>query len=396
MKKELKFLNYVFYSIAFFILLPNNLKEVPFAILGVFAIFLFAKEKKINTKEFLLLTSFFSISVLSLLYCEDLKYGFNRIEGLLPFLYLTFSYSVFSKMEIRFDQKFVHNWISIFNISNFLFLIIFGCYFYYQGVELNYNNIRTLLDQIPFINIHPIYLSITTVLGLMTCVYIFRGSTVKSLIFIIGNTSLLVLSGARATFIGFLILLFLFILFSKIDKRAKISLGLVSFISLFLLFTFNSDFKKRFREMILPVSYSTVDPNNSTSVRYAVWNCSRQQIKNSDIILGNGIGDVPTILQECYDAQYPELGKYYNTHNQYFSILLGTGLIGLISFLLFFVYLFIYGLKNKNIFLGIVIVFYLYMFIFENIMERKYGILLLLFFLLYVFNIFIRTKEEPN
>ena len=73
--------------------------------------------------------------------------------------------------------------------------------------------------------------------------------------------------------------------------------------------------------MIIPVSYAAVNTNNSTSVRIAVWDCGIQKIKSSNPIIGNGIGDVPSILQECYDAEYPELGKFYNTHNQYFSIL---------------------------------------------------------------------------
>ena len=148
--------------------------------------------------------------------------------------------------------------------------------------------------------------------------------------------------------------------------------------------------------MVIPISFSKVNPENSTSVRFVVWNCSIQQIKNTNILIGNGIGDVPLVLQECYDAHYPKLDKYYNTHNQYFSIMLGTGLIGLISFLFFFIYLFNHALKCKNNFQMISILFYIYMFNFENIIERKYGILVLFFFLFYVFDIFIRPIHKVD
>lgn len=395
MKKELTFLNYILYSIAFFILLPNSIKELPFMLLGLFSIVVFIRERKIDTKMFIILILFFVVNLFSLLYTKDLFYGLKRIEGFLPLLYLAFSYCVFSKMELRFERKFVENWILIFNGSNFVFLIIVSLYFYYQNIPITYNTIRTVFNEIPLINMHPIYLSITSVLGLMSCIYIFRNNVKKGSFLIVVNVLLLFLTGARATFIGFFMILFLVLFFGRLSLKIKFSVGVVSCFLIYFLFAFNSDFKKRFREMIIPVSYSKVNPNNSTSVRIAVWDCGIQKIKSSNILIGNGIGDVPSVLQQCYDAQYPELEKYYNTHNQYFSIIIGTGLIGLLSFLLFFVYLFIDALKNKNNFLLVLVLFYLYIFNFENIIERKYGILLLLFFLFFVFNIFTKPANKP-
>ena len=395
MKKESTFLNYILYSIAFFILLPNSIKELPFILLGLFSIVIFIRERKIDTKMFTILVLFFVVNLFSLLYTKDLFYGLKRIEGFLPLLYLAFSYCVFSKMELRFERKFVENWILIFNGSNFVFLIVVSLYFYYQNIPITYNTIRTVFDEIPLINMHPIYLSITSVLGLMSCVLIFGDNLKKCSFLILVNIILLFLTGARATFIGFFIILFLVLFFGRLSLKIKFSVGVVSCFLIYFLFAFNSDFKKRFQEMIIPVSYSKVNPNNSTSVRIAVWDCGIQKIKSSNTLIGNGIGDIPSVLQQCYDAQYPELKKYYNTHNQYFSILLGTGLIGLLSFLLFFVYLFIDALKNKNNFLLVLVLFYLYIFNFENIIERKYGILLLLFFLFFVFNIFTKPANKP-
>lgn len=395
MKKESTFLNYILYSIAFFILLPNSIKEFPFILLGLFSIVIFIRERKIDTKMFIILVLFFVVNLFSLLYTKDLFYGLKRIEGFLPLLYLAFSYCVFSKMELRFERKFVENWILIFNGSNFVFLIVVSLYFYYQNIPITYNTIRTVFDEIPLINMHPIYLSITSVLGLMSCVFIFRNNLKKCSFLIVVNILLLFLTGARATFIGFFMILFLVLFFGRLSLKIKFSVGVVSCFLIYFLFAFNSDFKKRFQEMIIPVSYSKVNPNNSTSVRIAVWDCGIQKIKSSNTLIGNGIGDVPSVLQQCYDAQYPELEKYYNTHNQYFSILLGTGLIGLLSFLLFFVYLLVNALKNKNNFLLVLVLFYLYIFNFENIIERKYGILLLLFFLFFVFNIFTKPANKP-
>lgn len=387
MKKNKETLNFLFYSIAFFILIPNKLKEIPFVILGLFSIYLYIKGIKINFKKYLFLNLFFMVNLISLLYSSNLKDGFTRIEGYLPFVYISFSYFILLKTDIKFTKNFLNNWILIFNISNFIFLICFSVYFNYLNLEINYNNIRTILDQIPFINMHPIYLSIMSILGLMTSIQFSKSNFLKGF-FIIINIFILLLSGTKATFIGFIVMAFILVLLSKKSKIVKLCLFSFTVLFTISLFTFYKDFKERFRETILPVSYNSVNPNNSTSVRFAIWNCSINLIEESNIACGNGIGDVKTLLLDCYELKYPKLDKYYNTHNQYFSIILGTGIIGLICFFAFIIYIIQSGLKSKNKFIITLVIFYLYMFIFENVIERKYGILMFLFFIFFVFNLF--------
>jgi O-antigen ligase len=393
MKKNKEILNFLFYSIAFFILIPNKLKEIPFVILGLFSIYLYIKGIKINFKKYLFLNLFFIVNLISLLYSSNLKDGFTRIECYLPFVYISFSYFILLKTDIKFTKNFLNNWILIFNISNFIFLICFSVYFNYLNLEINYNNIRTILDQIPLINMHPIYLSIMSILGLMTSIQFSKSNFIKGF-FIIINIFILLLSGTKATFIGFIVMAFILVLLSKKSKIVKLCLFSFTVLFTISLFAFYKDFKLRFRETILPVSYNSVNPNNSTSVRFAIWNCSINLIEESNIAYGNGIGDVKTLLLDCYELKYPKLDKYYNTHNQYFSIILGTGIIGLICFFAFIIYIIQSGLKSKNKFIITLVIFYLYMFIFENVIERKYGILMFLFFIFFVFNLF--QKKSVN
>jgi len=391
MKKREQIVNYIFYTIAIFILIPNKLKEIPFVILGVFSIYLYIKGNKINFKKFLFLNLFVVVNIISLFYSNTLKDGFTRIEGYLPLIYITFSYFVILKTGIKFNKVFINNWYLIFNVSNFIFLICFIVYFNYLNLEVNYNNIRTIFDKIPFINMHPIYLSIMAILGIMTSIQILNSNLIKAF-FILINIVILVLSGTKAAFIVFVVMTFIYLLFSKISKTVKLSLVLFTLLFAISLFTFHNDFRKRFSEIILPISYNSINSNNSTSVRFAIWNCSLNLIKESNIFYGNGVGDVKGLLEDCYSSKYPQLDKYYNTHNQYFSIMLGTGIIGLMSFFVLIAYVFHMGIKNKNKFIITLIIFYLYMFIFENVIERKYGILMFLFFIFFVFNIF-QTKQ---
>jgi O-antigen ligase len=299
-----------------------------------------------------------------------------------------------SSTETQTENNFLLKWTFLFNLSCFIFLIVFCCFFYFQGISINYNNIRTVLDKIPLIGIHPIYLSILSVLGILLSFYVFNENKKINTFFIIIQIILLILSGARSTFIAFMIVIFLLIFMSRLAKSSKYLIIISSVLFLSSLVVINSDFKKRFKEVILPASYSKVDINNSTSIRNAIWRCSLIEIEKSNIFIGNGIGDVPTKLQECYDCKYPELDKFYNSHNQYFSILLGMGVLGLLAFLSFIFYFIRLALINKNKYLLVLMIFYLYMFVFENILERKYGILMFLFFIFFVFNLF--QKNETN
>jgi O-antigen ligase len=393
MKKKYLILDFLYYAIPFFILIPNNLKEVPFICLFFSSFFLFDK-KRINTKLFLFFSSFFLINLFSLLYTEDLKYGLNRLGGVLPFFYIPLTFIVLSESGIKTDKFFLKKWISIYNLSSLIFLIIFSVFFYLQGISFNYNNIRTILEELPLIGIHPIHLSILSVLGILLSFYIFHENKKVNIFFIIIQITLLVLSGTRSTFIAFVAVVFLLIFMSGLRRTLKYLILLSSMLFLSILFIKNSDFKKRFTEVILPVSYSKVNINNSTSVRNAIWRCSLIEIKKSNILIGNGIGDVPTKLQECYNCKYPELDKFYNSHNQYFSIILGMGILGLFAFLLFILYFIRLALINKNKYLLVLMIFYLYMFVFENILERKYGILPFLFFTFFISHFF--NKQQQN
>ncbi len=393
MKKKYSILNFLYYTISFFILIPNNLKEVPFISLCLFSFFLFNKNK-VNTKLFLFFIFYFLLNFISLLYTDNLKYGLNRLGGVLPFLYIPLTFTNLIGSNIKKDNFFLKKWIFIYNLSSLIFLMIFFILFYLKGISFNYNNIRTMLEEMPYIGIHPIHLSILSVLGILLSFYIFYDNKKVNIFFINIHIIILVLSGTRSTFIAFIAVVFSLILMSGLRRALKYLILLSSLLFLSILFIKNSDFKKRFAEVILPVSYSKVNNNNSTSVRNAIWTCSLIEIKKSNVLIGNGIGDVPSKLQECYNCKYPELDKFYNSHNQYFSVLLGMGILGLLALMSFIFYFIRLAIINKNKYLLVLMIFYLYMFVFENILERKYGILPFLFFTFFISHFFNKQKQN--
>jgi O-antigen ligase len=369
---------------AFLIVLPNKIKEIPFALLGLFSIIFYFREKLYNKKDIILFL-YFSVLTVSLLYTSDLKYGFRYLESQLPFFYLPFTYLVFNRKKMISDDL-IKKWIQFFNLSIFLFFILFLTYFLFQFRLISYNNIRTALDTIPLLGIHPIYISIIVVLALFTNLHTQNKHKVLQYIFICINLFLLVMSGVRATLLFFPIIMSAFFLMSKLRLINKIYVVLLILVLSFGVVIFNKDFTKRLSEISNPSTYTQVNLHNSTSIRNTIWDCALIQAKYSNPIIGEGLGDTRGLLQKCYDSKYPELNKYYNTHNQYLSIYISLGIIGLFTIVLF-LYSISKSISPQNrIYFIFTLIFYLYMFIFENVLERKYGVLIFLTFLLFIFN----------
>ena len=154
---------------ALILVLPNKIREIPFALLGLFAIIYYFREKLYKKKDIIFFL-YFLVLAFSLIYSNNLKYGFRYLEAQLPFFYLPFAYLVFSRRQI-IDEQTIKKWISFFNLSNLLFLLSFVFYFLLQSQEVSYNNIRTSFDTMPLLGIHPIYLSIIAVLTIFSNFY---------------------------------------------------------------------------------------------------------------------------------------------------------------------------------------------------------------------------------
>lgn len=130
-------------------------------------------------------------------------------------------------------------------------------------------------------------------------------------------------------------------------------------------------------------SSSLENPSSSTAIRYKIYDCSIQKISESPFI-GYGVGNTQQQLDPCYVEKGIDLSiKTYNCHNQYFSILLTTGIIGLIIYFLG-LYNVIYELiKNQNYLAISILIYFLLNFLTENIIERENGMILYSFFLSY-------------
>lgn len=390
MRKLDFFLKYSFILTSLILILPNLIREVPFAIVGLFSIIIYFKEKLYQKRDFLIFL-YFLVCLISLIYTTDLIEGFKQIEGLLPVMYLSFAFLVFKRKQI-INLNIIKKWLLIFNYSNLFFLIIYAIYLFLNFDEISYNNIRTALDEIPLIKIHPIYFSILGVITILLNLK-FKDLVQNYFLFAFVGFIMINISGVRATFLSIPLLIILLIGLMRISVFYKLRIFLSVAFLIVLIGFLNKDLIKRFSEVFSKQTFERVNLDNSTSIRYAVWDCSLSQINETNMFFGKGIGDVRKALQNCYNEKYTELNKYYNTHNQYLFFYLTVGLLGLFSFLISIFE--ILKDSNKNKYLIIILSFFLYMFLFENVLERKYGILIFYFSMMFTFNLF-ELKAENN
>ena len=115
-------------------------------------------------------------------------------------------------------------------------------------------------------------------------------------------------------------------------------------------------------------------------------------------LFGYGLGDGNHQLINCFERKESHLASMsYNTHNQYVSLLLNIGFIGLIVFLASIFIHTIISLNAKNHLAVAVVIFFAVWMLSENILERQGGVMYFALFtgMLFLIN-FKFTPKNSN
>ncbi len=112
--------------------------------------------------------------------------------------------------------------------------------------------------------------------------------------------------------------------------------------------------------------------------RQEIWECG-WELSKKHIIFGVGIGDQQQELNNCYknksNKTYDILkNNNYNTHNQYLSFTIAGGLICLLLFLGLIVNNINMSIDKKDVLFVVFISLILINFLFENVLDRIYGV----------------------
>ena len=384
---------YALFLVAVFPVFGIKLTSVFILLLSLFSLILIIKEyktsfKKSNLKWVLLFSSTYIIYLIAaLFYPLDHTSGFILEKKMSLLIFPIILFLIPNNIEKDHFRKlllgFVLASIGITIYTN-IYISIADMplkYSYYGDTSYAY---RSFFEEIS--GIHPTYISLYLAFSALILVD-FGFKEKKNLIwygiaFIICVASLIPLA-AKLPMIAFVISFGLYIIIQPhIWKKTKyLFFTLIAGIIITVLTV--PALKIRVDEII---NSSFTPPQgevyNSINIRCGIWECSYSLVKEN-WIMGIGSGQIQEQLNSCYDKY--DTNAYssmdYNTHNEYFDILLSTGIIGLLSFLFMIVVILYQSLKNKNYLFFSFIILVLLCLTTENILARQGGIVFFTFFI---------------
>jgi O-antigen ligase len=400
----IKLLKIGFNFLVLFPLIPNRIKGLPVVFILVISFFIFISEKKreFNWKFWLINSSVYLFYAFTILYTYNLNYALKKLETSLSLIAFPLIFSLLWKIrdKINFKKLLINN-INFFFHSIFLYAVIIISRLIYVGLFSNINDpgfSRHFTQYVPLIGQHPIYASMYLGLGFLSFLYLiqfkknlkYKFLLIMEVLFIFLLLVLLASKGVLiSTFVA--IIIYCLLIISNRINRIIIVISILGFLIFSIKYTpslsnrFNS-----FKSSLLISNYK--EKPNSTQTRKIIYNCSLMMLKNN-WIFGYGIGDVNDQLKSCYEAKYKNiLEGNFNAHNQYLSIFLSCGLLGLVTLFYFLYYNFKILLYEKNYFCISVFLFFIIIFFIENILERQSGVILFSFFI--NFFSFINLKKS--
>lgn len=373
-------------------ILPNVARNILVAILLIVVIIgLFDKQTRVRPDyKFIILSGLLYVSyAVSLLYTEDLAVGFKKLETGSTLLLIPLIFGLAPQNPILRFRENLDKLLSVYIYSTALAFVVFFLYFWpqYQMTLLIHFPTVMIKDLGPY-NIHPIYICMHGGISLLFALYLISKKR-KNL-----WTTLLV------TTASIIITLFMLLLVKKgpiislvlaggylafTYKNKYIIGGITMLCVLFIgLISFNKDANSKFSELLTlgkrDQTTKSIDQLSSTNIRMAIYACAKTAIPNAGFI-GYGVGDAQSVLTDCYATKNKELlESEYNSHNQYLSILLRSGIIGLIAFSIYIIFLINTYYRSRAFIAIAVMIFYLFVMFSENILERADGVVYFSFF----------------
>ena len=390
--------------LSLFPILPMAVESILMISAFLFSLLYFVLEgnKFWNKKKAIVLILFstlFLIYTLSLLYTQNISNGIKYIIRLLPTVLFPVLF-LFNDKDILDTKRF--EVIIITYISALVAVLLFlhvSLFSQLYNREIHFWEFRQLIEG--KIKVHGTYLSMWLGFGIILLVLNIKNLIIKKkkLLLILGVLIVIgyfmywqYVIGSRMPFIATLVVCF----FSIFKKKRQIFI--FSFLTIFLGFSIIlktdrlgerferlKNFTFTFPEGKYEDNYPNISPEQ---IRNGVYYCCFKKIEQKPLI-GYGVGDVDAELQSCYDERFTNTDTYrvtsYNSHNQYFKIVLSCGIIGLMLFLISHLYLSKVAFNRK---LGIYISFIFFVllnFCFENILSRHDGVIFFGFFSSFLF-----------
>ncbi len=344
--------------------------------------------------------------ILGLLFADSLDSGLERIFKRLSFVF-------FPLVLFYPGKKIINNinlLIRLFAICTFIYIIYcFGnalhnsIIFRDGSIVFNPHPLDYYWENFFYSSrfsshVHPSYLAMYVILSLLISfealsdisqTIVKRGGW---LILILTFLIVLYLLSSRAGILAGLIVCPLYFVFKFYKKISGWIIILAVALILFIFFNIAKT-NTRINYALEMISGDNINISAHRDERYNIWSSAFGVIKNN-FILGVGTGDACSELKKEFLKRGYVEGYYdnMNSHNQYIEILLESGIIGLIIFLSFQIYMIYIAISDRNLLYGLFIVMMVVFFSFETILNRLAGIT---FYPLFSF-LLLYLKVEKN
>ncbi|SMC38433.1 O-antigen ligase family protein [Cellulophaga tyrosinoxydans] len=372
-------------SFGLFPILPNSIKGFPVVILVLNAVLsIFKNNHPENNYIFqkrcfyaLIMTSIYICYLFSSFYTQNISDLSQKLETSLSLLLVPICF-----IFLNIKSKHIAYFKITFIATTIIFIVVFWSYLLFKTnntslYTISSDILRNEIDSIPLLALHPIYASLIfsiSIFFLFSLRKKLRNYLLYSIVIIL-VLNIIALASKMA-----IISLFIIIVYFLFKRKQKFYFKILT---IFLISTtiitavlYVPNLRHRFNEVALSNTYEKVIIWNSTSIRKGIYDCSIILLKKQ-WIFGYGIGDVQDNLNSCYEDKSDVLyiGKY-NSHNQYLSIWLGTGILGFFIFLFLLAYNFNLALRCNDLLFEIILIFFILNFLTENILQRQTGVIL--------------------
>lgn len=384
-----KLWDYNLFLIALFPVLPKGVQSLLMMLFFLFSCIIFIRKKdhKIKKKEgfkVLLFSGVFILYIIGSLYSNNSDEAVKFIIRTSPLLLFPLSIGILAKEKI--DKTKIKKILKLFVISLVTALLCIHLYLYINTRNLSNWEYRLAFEELT--NIHGTYFSLWIAFGVLILFSQLGTAKKRTVVFLSITITYFIywqlVIGARLPFLSTLFLVIFFLIYKIRSKQFKTYTVIGIAVIFITLLVFNQKKIVQKIDFSLPKGDYHLQHKTLTSeqIRGGIYFCSFNLIQNR-WLFGYGIGDVNDQLNACYkkeiDTNVYQI-KHYNTHNQYVQMLLSSGIIGLVFFIVSIIVAIRHSYKND---LKLFLLFNLLLsicFFTENILSRHDGILFYAFF----------------
>lgn len=340
----------------------------------------------------------FLIMSFSIFYSSNLEYAFIVLNRITLFLVIPFVVVVSKPyLKSNFLEFLLMKFVFACLIASLICLLnaIYNTYEFgaFNPFNEENGNFFSYFNLTSILKMHPIYFGSYLLFSVSILANILLSDKLSSvrviwyLILILFFLTVILLLNSFMLVIAALIIFG--ILFFRAIKISIYKTFKKSFFYIFILivpFYFASDFifeKAKGINLIEDISSRDFTGSKFTAVkaRVAKAYCSIDLIKDNPL-LGVGIGDGNDELLKYYLKNGFKFGydEKYNSHNQFLTTFINTGIFGFFILLILVIYLFYYSITNSNYYLLFFIILNFCFFMTESVLERQNGIVFFVFF----------------